>query len=171
MPLPPLPMGDWAQEFDGPVTRVDPERGRLPQRTLDRTCRAYYAQIAHIDYQIGRMVYFLRRQKWLANTCIIFLSDHGEMLGDHYQFAKSSPFEGSAKVPLIIRPADGSACRRGSRCELPVTHYDLMPTILQEAGLPIPATVEGASRIPWCAVRRLPGGHSSMASTHPAGSL
>jgi arylsulfatase A-like enzyme len=143
--LPPVPVGDWAESFDKPVTPIAPKQGRLPERMLDRARRAYYAQINHLDDQIGRMIHYLKRKKRLDNTYIVFISDHGEMLGDHHMYAKGVPFEGSAKVPLIIIPPKAVDCTRGSRSELPVTHYDLMPTFLEEAGIPVPDVVEGSS--------------------------
>ncbi len=147
-PLPSVPIGEWAEMFDCSVTRIDPKRGRLPDHMLARARRAYYAQIAHLDSQIGRLIHFLRRHKWLDNTYIIFASDHGELLGDHLMYSKTNPWEGSAHVPLIIRPPAKTQCPRGTHDAHPISHYDLMPTILQEAGLTIPDNVEGASLYP-----------------------
>jgi len=144
-PLPPVPVGDWAAGFAVPATRIDPSSGLLPPRTLDRARRAYYAQLAHLDDQIGRVIHFLRRRGWLDTTTIVFSSDHGELLGDHHLYSKVNAFEGSAKAPLIVRPAMTWGGRRGARCGLPVSHFDLMPTFLEEAGLPVPGTVEGRS--------------------------
>jgi arylsulfatase len=147
-PIPPVPVGDWAETFAEPVRRVDASSGTLPEHILARSRRAYYAQMSHLDYQVGRLLYWLMRRGWLENTYIIFSSDHGELLGDHHLFRKVSPLEGSAKVPLIIRPPKSVKCPCGSRSNLPVAHMDLMPTILEEAALATPATVEGSSLVP-----------------------
>jgi arylsulfatase len=147
-PIPLAPVGDWAEELAEPVRQVDASSGTLPEHVLARSRRAYYAQMSHIDYQVGRLLYWLMRRGWLDNTYIIFSSDHGELLGDHHLFRKVSPLEGSAKVPLIVRPPRSVKCPRGSSCDLPVAHMDLMPTILEEAGLAIPAIVEGSSLVP-----------------------
>ena len=155
--LPPVPVGNWALENDREAGTVDARSGRLPDHILDRTRRAYYAQLTHLDYQIGRLFRWLTVRKWLDNTYVIFLSDHGELLGDHYLFSKFTPHEGSAKVPLIIRPPKHSDHERGIACRTPVTHMDIMPTLLEEAGLPIPGTVEGMSLAPLIRGRNLEG--------------
>lgn len=146
--LPPVPVGRWVGENSGPMTKVDGKRGRLPDDMLKRTRLAYYAQLTHIDYQIGRLLHWIRGKRWLDNTYIIFLSDHGEMLGDHHMFSKIIPLEGSAKVPLIIKPPRDAQYQTGWRCGHPVTHMDIMPTLLEVCGICIPESVEGSSLMP-----------------------
>ncbi len=143
--LPDVPVGQWASEFDHPVRSIDASRGRLSAVQLDRTRKAYYAQLAHLDFQIGRLIHWLRKRKQLKNTWIVFTSDHGEMLGDHHLFRKSIPLEGSAGIPLIVQPASSYKGLRGAHCDKPVTLYDIMPTLLEAAGVTIPGSVEGAS--------------------------
>ena len=143
--LPPIPVGNWAAEYDRPTSSVNCWHGRLPQAILDNTRRAYYANITHIDYQIGKLYNWLRKANLLDNTYIVFLSDHGEQLGDHCQMRKATPFEGSAKVPMIIRPPKNSNYDKKVVCEKVVTHIDVMPTILELAGIQIPDMVEGKS--------------------------
>ncbi len=138
-PLAPVPVGDWAAEFDVPTRQIDPQEGRIPDYQLDRCRRAYYAQLTHLDYQIGRLLHQLP-----GDTCIIFTADHGEQLGDHHLFRKTTPFEGSARIPFIIK-ASGP---RGQLCDKPISLYDIMPTLLEEAGVPIPTSVEGSSLAP-----------------------
>jgi arylsulfatase A-like enzyme len=118
--------------------------GRLPTRLIERARRAYYAQIAHIDSQIGRFLMTLRLSQ-PGPTWLIFTSDHGEMLGDHHLFRKTYAYEGSAKTPLIICPPDGS---RLHICDAPVSQEDMMPTILDIAHANIPTRIEGASLLP-----------------------
>jgi arylsulfatase len=147
--LPPVPLGDWAGEHDRPVHAADGKFGFLPEGMLDKTRKAYYAQITHADYQIGRLIYWLRRAKWLEDTWIIFISDHGELLGDHNMYSKISPFEGSARVPFIVRPPHDFRCSRDTRCDAPVTHMDIMPTLLELTELPQPVGLEGRSLLPF----------------------
>ncbi len=143
-PLPPVPVGDWAGRFDRPVEDANDWHGRLPPRLLDAARRAYYAQIAHIDSQIGRLRIALREQR-AGETWIVFTADHGEMLGDHFLFRKTYAYEGSARTPLIVCPPTPSARHV---CDAPVTQEDLMPTMLDIAGVPIPPGVEGRSVLP-----------------------
>lgn len=144
--LPPVPVGDWCADGDHRTLNLNCWRGRIPADALDRARRAYYANIEHIDYQIGKLFNFLGKHRLLADTFLLFLSDHGEQLGDHHYLRKATPFEGSAKIPFIMRVPS----RFGGRgvCSAPVTHMDIMPTFLEAAGIPIPAGVEGASLLP-----------------------
>jgi arylsulfatase len=148
--LPPVPVGDWAGDFDRPVTDLQAHAGRLPQHTLDRTRRAYYAQIAHLDFQIGRVIWYLQKYLHaLDNTLIVFASDHGEMLGDHHLWRKFNAFEGSASIPLIIRPPRSmNGALRNTRDDRITCLEDLMPTLLDLAGVEIPSAVEGRSLAP-----------------------
>lgn len=147
--LPPVPVGDWAGDADFPVRDTQPYRGRLPRETHDRTRRGYYAQLAHLDFQIGRVIWWLSKHKLLHKTLVVFASDHGELLGDHHLWRKSNGFEGAAKVPLIVRlPSMMKDMPRGTIDDRIVSLIDLLPTICQEAGVDIPPTAEGASLSP-----------------------
>ena len=146
--LPPVPCGRWAERYDAPVSSIKAFHGRLPKEILDRARRAYYAQITHLDDQIGRILFYLRRRNMLQSTWVFFSADHGELLGDHWQFRKVAPWEGSAKIPWIIRPPAGPAFRAAPRCSAPVSHYDIMPSILDAAGVSVPPSVEGRSILP-----------------------
>lgn len=104
--------------------------------------------MSHIDYEIGKLYNWLKKNKLLENTFIIFLSDHGELLGDHNLLRKEKPFEGSAKIPFIVRPPKSFDFNKASVCDLPITHMDVMPTLLAAAGINVPETVEGSSLLP-----------------------
>lgn len=107
-----------------------------------RARRAFYAQCTHIDYSIRSLIGTLRECNMLDNTILVFLSDHGDMLFDHDMVAKRCFYEQSAKIPLIFtgKPvADMAGTVRHDLAEM----ADVMPTILQMCGLPIPSTVEG----------------------------
>lgn len=144
--LPPVPVGDWAACHDVPVDSLSAWHGHLPDDVLAHSRRAYYAQVAHIDCQIGRFLLALWRMG-LRDTAVVFTSDHGEMLGDHHLFRKTYAYEGSAGVPLIINLPGASSS--GFR-DAPVVSQDLYPTILEMAGIPIPAGTEGCSLVPVC---------------------
>ncbi len=146
--MPPVPVGEWAANFAKPVERVDSSTGTLPEHVLNRSRWAYYAQITHLDYQIGRLINCLRRIGELANTWIIFTSDHGEMLGDHHHFRKIVALEGSAKVPFIVRPPASFDAPAGLRRDEPISHYDVMPTVLAEAGIDVPDDLDGQTLSP-----------------------
>ena len=105
----------------------------------------YYAAITHMDHQIGRLVSALVEEQIMDNTIILFVSDHGEMLGDHLMFQKAKPFQGSIHVPLFISGPERYVGKHGTvRTDLAELR-DVMPTLLELAGTPIPETVDGTS--------------------------
>jgi hypothetical protein len=80
-----------------------------------------------------------------GNTYVIFTSDHGEMLGDHYRYHKSAGYEGSARIPLLISGPGIEAC---TVREEPAGWHDILPTILDYAGVDCPERVDGRSMRP-----------------------
>lgn len=105
----------------------------------------YYASITHMDHQIGRLISALVEQKLMDNTVILFVSDHGEMLGDHLMFQKAKPYQGSAQVPLFLSGPEKYVGKHGVICGDLVELRDVMPTLLELAGAEIPNTVDGKS--------------------------
>ncbi len=145
-PLPPLPIGDWAAPHAVPVTNLDAWHGDYAPWQMDQARRAYYAQIAHIDSQIGRLMRSLERGR-VGPTAILFTSDHGEMLGDHHMFRKTYAYQGSAAVPMIVAvPGLG----RNQQCRAATMLEDFYPTILDLAGVPLPQPVDGLSLVGAC---------------------
>jgi arylsulfatase A-like enzyme len=105
---------------------------------------AYYAMIELIDDNVGRMLEALKRSGQYENTIVIFMSDHGEMLGDHGLLQKGCRFyEGLVRVPLIVSwPGQFlQGVRRAALVEL----LDIAPTLLELAGLPVPSKMQGRS--------------------------
>lgn len=114
-----------------------------------RQARAtYYGLISELDHHFGRMLDALKALDQYKKTLIIFTSDHGEMLGDHWCWGKETPFDQATHVPLIIRSPDTSAQARGKVVETFTEHVDLMPTVLDAVGVPIPVQCDGRSLRP-----------------------
>lgn len=112
---------------------------------LRRARELYFASISFADYNIGKILEYLKETGEYDRTLIIFTSDHGEMLGDYGTFQKMLPYDSSAKVPMIIRYP--KKLRPGSR-DLRFTDLnDLLPTILDAAGVnyPKPELLPGES--------------------------
>ena len=105
----------------------------------------YYACISQVDHQIGRIMQKLETEGEMDNTYILFISDHGELLGDHNLYRKSLPYDGSSRVPFLIR---GPGIQPGTLCSQPVELMDVMPSLLDACGLPVPPTVDGKSVLP-----------------------
>ena len=100
---------------------------------LARTLKAYYyATITQLDVQIGRILDCLEETGMADDTLVIFLSDHGELLGDHGQYGKRSFYEGGARIPFVVRwPGQVSA---GVTHGGVVGQQDLAATVLTAAG-------------------------------------
>ncbi len=112
-----------------------------------RMIAAYYAQIELIDDQVGRMLAALDVTGQRENTIVIFMSDHGEMLGDHGLLFKGARFyEGAVRVPLII--SWPGHFLEGVRSDALVELTDLVPTLLEAVGVPLPEYVQGRSLMP-----------------------
>lgn len=96
----------------------------------------YYAMVSQVDEWVGKLLDELDKKGIANNTIVIFVSDHGEMLGDHGLVSKMKMYEGSAHVPLMIRyPAVIPA---GIKISTPVSHHDIFATILDYTGMEIP---------------------------------
>lgn len=116
---------------------------------MRRARSGYYALITHVDHQVNRFLeslvtYGVDREE----TIILFLSDHGELLGDHGLFRKYLPYDGSARVPFILHLPRGNNAATGLVVEELVELRDLMPTVLELAGVPVPEGVQGRSVLP-----------------------
>ena len=153
MPAPPV--GDWIDDCISLLPagarhpcRPDLAAGDMNPHVLQRARAGYYGHMTHIDHQINRFLEILTGYSSEENTYVCFTSDHGEMLGDHHLFRKSLPYEGSARVPLILKGPRASGIQPASVSDAVVELRDIMPTLLDCAGLPIPKTVEGRSLLP-----------------------
>jgi arylsulfatase A-like enzyme len=116
---------------------------------------SYYAMIALIDAEVGRILQALERRGELDNTLIVFTSDHGEMLGDHGLLLKGPMlFEPAVRVPLILhRPG---AIAGGTRISSIVQTIDLTSTILAAAGIPRAFRTQGSDLMPLIAQPGMP---------------
>jgi len=112
-----------------------------------RITAAYYAMIEQVDDEFGKMLRTLDQTGQAGNTIVIFMSDHGEMLGDHGFYLKGPHFYDCAmRVPLMIRwPGKFKA---GQKIDALVEMVDLAPTLLDAAGIPVPDGVQGRSLTP-----------------------
>lgn len=111
----------------------------------------YFGMISEVDAQIGRVIDYLKDAGFYENTLIIVTSDHGDQLGDHWQFGKHSYFDASLHVPLIIRdPSEQADAARGQQLDMLTESVDLMPSMLDWLGLDIPAQCDGRSLLDIC---------------------
>ena len=110
-----------------------------------QVCAAYYAMVTLIDDQVGRILQALEETGQRENTLVIFMSDHGEMLGDHGIYFKGPHFyDCQLRIPLILRWPNGDI-REGRKIDGLIELVDLAPTLLEAAGLEIPNRMQGKS--------------------------
>lgn len=125
--------------------------GREQMREIDHRMvkAAYWAMCDHIDQQVGRILAALEESGTVEETIVVYMSDHGEMLGDHNIYLKGPYFYDAAiRVPLIIRyPARLAPRRVSGLTEL----VHLAPTLLDAAGAAPYAGMQGRSVLPWLA--------------------
>ena len=115
-----------------------------------RVIPAYMGLIAQIDDQIGRLMAWMDEKQLSQDTLIVFTSDHGDYLGDHWLGEKELFHDPSVKVPMIVvdpsKPADVT---RGSVNAALVEAIDMVPTFIDwMGGAPKPNIVEGRSLLP-----------------------
>lgn len=111
-----------------------------------RAIAGYFGSITHIDFQVNRLMEVLSDFGLRENTAVLFVSDHGDMMGDHDRYHKTVGYEGSARVPFLVRlPGERTVLPRVDEV---VELRDIMPTVLDIAGVPIPAGVDGVSVLP-----------------------
>jgi arylsulfatase A-like enzyme len=144
---------DWYGMVDAPLVlqkiRLSHKYDQLTDEIIRETRRRYYGQITHLDYQLGRFLGELKSKDLYDNTVIVFTSDHGEHLGDHGLFAKSTFLRGSADVPLIIRfPPDFPIARPALEIDAPALTADICPTLLGLADLEPGPDTDGVSLLP-----------------------
>ena len=123
----------------------------LPESDLTDMRAVYFGLIAEVDAQIGRLLAHLERTGELDETLIVFTSDHGEMLGDHWAWGKGGWFDASNHIPLIIRDPRAPPVARGRVVDAFTESIDLMPTLLDWLGLETPHEASGHSLAPWLA--------------------
>lgn len=128
--------------------------GSTSLMTIDEVKQAraqYYGLISEADAHIGRVLDRLEETGEIDNTLIVLTCDHGEQLGNHYQFGKQGFFRDCFHIPMIVVDPSGEA--DGSRGRV-VTEFtesiDVMPTILEWMGLPVPRQCTGSSVLPFC---------------------
>jgi choline-sulfatase len=122
----------------------------LTEERVRHARHAYYGAISYVDDKVGQLLAVLDATGMRDNTIVLFVSDHGDMLGERGLWYKMTFFEGSARVPLLFHAPKRFAPRRVSQ---PVSLVDLLPTLVELAndGQPPPFAdhVDGHSLLPW----------------------
>lgn len=124
------------------LTRKKPQL-HLSDSLARSATQAYYATISFLDTQVGRVLTALKESGLDKNTIIVFTSDHGYHMGEHDYYQKTTLFEDSGRIPLII--SYPGMTKTGKETESIVEMIDLYPTLCELAGLTAPEYVSGKS--------------------------
>lgn len=119
--------------------------GGISEANIRRARSIYYGLITYLDDQIGQLLAALEETNQLENTIIIYMSDHGEMLGEHGIWAKSNFYEQSAHVPLII---SGPGLPQNQRISQNVSTVDVTATLLEIMNAQPIHPIDGNSLLP-----------------------
>ena len=141
MPLLPNHMPE--HPIDNGVMMIRDEMLENWPRTQDamRRYRArYYGMVSHLDHHLGRLLGRLRITGQLENTIILYTGDQGLAIGSHGLLGKENMYDHSIASPLVIA---GPGVTAGGRSRAMSHHMDVMPTLCELAGIPIPASVCG----------------------------
>jgi len=140
-------IGDWCEKFtDYPITK-NAAFGNFGVEHSKKSRRAYYANITFIDEQVGEIIKVLKQKGMYDNAIITFTADHGDMLGDHHHWRKTYAYEGSAKIPYLMKwpKCLKTSLKRGSKLNHPVELRDFLPSFLDANDVKIPEDMDGDS--------------------------
>lgn len=144
-----------------PYAQLDPHSQRLwrmcamdeytlTEERVRNARHAYYGAISYVDDKIGQLLRALDATGMRDDTIVVFISDHGDMLGERGLWYKMSFFEWSARVPMIFHAPQRFAPQRVSQ---QTSLVDLLPTLVELASTSAPPTfadkVDGHSLVPW----------------------
>jgi arylsulfatase len=152
--IPEAAVGIWAEKKYENKTGLmaeqkNPTSGIFSAKEIESSRRAYYAAISFVDEQLGRVLKALEKRGELENTLIIYTADHGDMMGDQHMWRKCRPYEGSARIPMILRWPNKLQikAKRGQIRDELVELRDILPTFLETADLPQPKIMDGESML------------------------
>ena len=126
---------------------VDASRFTVTEEHVRAARRAYCANISYLDDKVGELLKTLEDSGFADDTIVVFVADHGDMLGERGLWYKMNFFEGAARIPLsIAAPARFAP----ARVTMPASALDVLPTLLELAGIPeetLALPVDGVSLV------------------------
>lgn len=144
-----LPLRQRQRDFSRFIRRIE---GEIPDEHLQdetswrKLIARYWGAISLVDTHVGRILDALRDHGVEQDTIVVFTSDHGDHMGDFSMVGKTTMFEASLKVPLMIRIPGVTEQQR--IIDTPIGLADLVPTLLEMMGKSPLSEVDGKSRAP-----------------------
>ena len=134
-----LAVGRWETAIDsGPI---------ITEQDWRELIARYWGNVSLVDTWAGQILDTLSDCGLDDRTIVVFTSDHGDMMGSHRMAGKCTMFEESTKVPFLLRvPGE---LEHGRRIAEPISQIDVLPTLLELMGQPIPEHLEGYSLAPF----------------------
>lgn len=146
-----MPVGQIGPEDEEQVPEIFRELTEGEKRGI---VAAYYTSTEWMDHNVGRIMAALEASGEADNTLIIYTGDHGYSLGHHGRFEKHCMYEPAVRSPLIVRRPRSTSSGQvghgspgGSTAAL-TEFVDIVPTVLESCGVPVPRTVQGRSLVP-----------------------
>lgn len=127
----PIPLGEHDPHSQRLLKASDFEKFAITPEDVRRSRRAYFANISYLDEKIGEILGVLKDCRMAENTVVLFVSDHGDMLGERGLWFKMSFREGSSRVPLMLSLPGGES----GLVAAPVSTLDVLPTLGDLAGI------------------------------------
>jgi len=146
MPAPII--GKWAECFAGKGDKTPASAfGDFGKNYAEKALKHYYANISFVDDMVGEIIQTLKDKGIYENSIICFTSDHGDMMGEHYHWRKTYPYQGSTHIPYILKwnGSFKSKVNKGSKLDYPVELRDFLPTFLNAAKSTVPEGIDGKS--------------------------
>ncbi|HPD30855.1 MAG TPA: sulfatase-like hydrolase/transferase [Phycisphaerae bacterium] len=143
--------------FSDPLEDNEPLRYRLmgeycarvygrDEAAFKELTRKYWGLVTQVDRSIGEILKALDELKLSDKTIVVFTSDHGDMMGSHKLVTKTLMYEESVRVPWLMRVPELG--RQQRMITSPVSHIDLVPTLLDLMGMRVPDGLAGYSLVP-----------------------
>jgi arylsulfatase A-like enzyme len=139
MPFPAPP--EFEAMFDPEGLELRPNVAEGDAAKVRPKAAGYYAMLAHLDHNVGRILALLEERGELDRTLVAVFSDHGEMLGSHGRFHKEVPYDEAERIPLIMRLPGTLA--RGERYGGVASGIDIFPTCAALCGVEYGGEVQG----------------------------
>lgn len=118
----------------------------LAERDVEHIRALYDGEVSFVDEQLGRLLADLDRRGLSDRSVLVVTADHGESLGEKGWFHPGTLFDAEIRVPLLIRCPGLPSVRKV--IDAPVQSIDILPTVLELAGVPAPGDIEGRSLVP-----------------------
>jgi choline-sulfatase len=119
--------------------------------------RLYDGEIAYADFALAHFIAYLKKHNWYANSLIVVVGDHGEGLGEHHENTHGIfLYDSTTHVPLIVKLPPGVGAANVKVVDPQVRTIDILPSVLDLLGAPVPAQLDGESMKPYLTGKSAP---------------